>query len=337
MTVSSYASGSCRIHKLVDTAVRKIQHAGQSNDRKPQSFADRDSRIVEVVHDLRNALATISYLSEIVLLDVPEECSAGGAVREIKAACAHASDLCGRVLDDPCPAVSDVERIDLSTFIASLEPLIAASLPANAALALKPTPDAFVIASPCGLRQLVLNLVKNAGEACSNFAGRVVIGIGVTEDDDHEKIQLPLDRPPVKKRCSYLEVSDNGCGMDEGTQSHLFEGHFTTKVTGHGLGMASIRRIVDDCGGLVQVQSRIGEGTRIRVSFPTADVLGDTVRVSERLSSRNTPIDFLREDTDDRLNPEHLTVAPHAPVRRIPARSYTSSLRAFATLKDRIG
>ena len=69
-----------------------------------------------------------------------------------------------------------------------------------------------------------------------------------------------------------LTVADNGTGIPEGVQHRIFESFFTTKEMGEGmgLGLAISLGIVEDYGGEIDVQSHIGEGTRFRLTFPSA-------------------------------------------------------------------
>jgi signal transduction histidine kinase len=68
-----------------------------------------------------------------------------------------------------------------------------------------------------------------------------------------------------------LEIIDNGCGMDENTLSRLFTAFFSTKQGGSGLGLATVKRIVEAHGGRVTVESAPARGTRFTVSLPPAD------------------------------------------------------------------
>jgi signal transduction histidine kinase len=68
-----------------------------------------------------------------------------------------------------------------------------------------------------------------------------------------------------------LEIIDNGCGMDENTLSRIFTAFFSTKSGGSGLGLATVKRIVEAHGGRVTVESAPARGTRFTVSLPPAE------------------------------------------------------------------
>jgi CheY-like chemotaxis protein len=72
-----------------------------------------------------------------------------------------------------------------------------------------------------------------------------------------------------------LEVTDNGCGMDEETQKRIFEPFYTTKVTGRGLGMSAIHGIVKAHEGILRLTSSPGVGTSFKIYFPVP-VASDT-------------------------------------------------------------
>jgi signal transduction histidine kinase len=69
-----------------------------------------------------------------------------------------------------------------------------------------------------------------------------------------------------------VQVFDNGCGMDAETMNHIFEKFYQGDVShtkrGNGLGLSIVKRIVDLCGGNIQVESAVGKGTLFTVTLP---------------------------------------------------------------------
>jgi len=106
---------------------------------------------------------------------------------------------------------------------------------------------------PSMLEQAFLNLLINAVDALEP-GGILTLSV--------RKTVLP-GAPSVE-----VEIEDDGCGIDEGDMPHLFNPFFTRKRDGTGLGLTQVKKIVEMHGGSVEVFSRKGEGTRVRVRFP---------------------------------------------------------------------
>jgi two-component system cell cycle sensor histidine kinase/response regulator CckA len=154
-------------------------------------------------------------------------------------------------------------RFDTSALVASIEPMLSRVIGGEVQLAFnletRPMP---VLADPVQLEQVLLNLVINARDAMptgGQLTVRTSIGTAV----------LPGDSAPV--RAATLEVTDTGEGMDEETLRRIFEPFFTTKAgRGTGLGLTTALSIVRGSGGTLTAESRVGQGTIIRVSLPLA-------------------------------------------------------------------
>ena len=126
------------------------------------------------------------------------------------------------------------------------------------------------LGDPDQLVQILLNLLKNAAEAAPKVGGIIAVRsayrAGMT-------IALPgggRERLPLQ-----ITISDNGGGVPEDLQRHVFEPFVTSKATGSGLGLALVSKIVADHGGVISCDSEPG-WTVFRMLLPVADEAGGT-------------------------------------------------------------
>jgi len=125
------------------------------------------------------------------------------------------------------------------------------------------------------LMQVFLNLGRNALEAIPERGGKLVITTRLRLD---HRIDLGGgERVPTVA----VDFEDNGCGIAEAVRDRIATPFFTTKPRGTGFGLALARHFVTQHGGVLQVESRSGEGTRIRVLLPLRRMPDEPVR-SER-------------------------------------------------------
>ena len=72
----------------------------------------------------------------------------------------------------------------------------------------------------------------------------------------------------VRDHCVVLEVIDTGRGMDEKTRDHMFQAFFSTRSEGSGLGLPTVRRIIEAHDGNIACDSEPGQGTRFTIQLP---------------------------------------------------------------------
>ena len=125
-----------------------------------------------------------------------------------------------------------------------------------------------VLADPAQLRQILMNLVLNARDAMP-LGGKIGLSTRAAEFPGEASSNA---EPGIARRAVSLTVKDNGCGMDAETRARLFEPFFTTKKegAGTGLGLATVQRIVNEAGGMIEVESEPGQGTSIEVFLPAS-------------------------------------------------------------------
>lgn len=118
-----------------------------------------------------------------------------------------------------------------------------------------------VMGDPDLLTQLFLNLIKNAGEAVEQH-GQIEI-VAKIAAESHRNTPKSRPQPMV-----LVQVIDNGAGIGAEDLERIFTPFYTTKRSGSGLGMAICQKIASDHDGLLKVDSKPGQGTRISVSLP---------------------------------------------------------------------
>jgi signal transduction histidine kinase len=106
---------------------------------------------------------------------------------------------------------------------------------------------------PDQVKEALVNLLINAREAMPD-GGRLAV------------ITRATDRAYVE-----IEVADTGCGIPRTNLDRIFEPFFTTKQYGTGLGLTNVKRLVEDNGGTLEVQSEEGKGSRFVIRFPAAE------------------------------------------------------------------
>jgi two-component system nitrogen regulation sensor histidine kinase GlnL len=126
------------------------------------------------------------------------------------------------------------------------------------------------------LVQVFLNLLKNAVEAIDGTEnGRIVLqtafrpGVRLSLPGSDTRVSLPL----------MIQIEDNGCGIPEHLKPHLFDPFVTTKISGSGLGLALVAKIVADHGGVIECESE-ARRTIFRVLLPMQRSRISTVQTS---------------------------------------------------------
>lgn len=116
------------------------------------------------------------------------------------------------------------------------------------------------------IEQALLNLVINARDAVAKSdPARITVSTKTVELIEQCS---PLFPKPVSGRFVELSVSDNGCGIPEEDLARAFAPFFTTKRHGTGLGLPSVHRAVQQHDGFVDVRSKVGNGTTVRLLLP---------------------------------------------------------------------
>ena len=219
-----------------------------------------------IAHDFNNILTVI--MGNCSLLKMNPE-NAENYLLAIETATERAAALCRQMLAYAGKVQLAKTQVNMRTMVDEMVTMLKSTLPKNASI--KPnlsadTPDIYADASQ--LRQVVMNLIINASEAIGAEQGEVKVSLTTktVTTEQLEKDYHGNDIPPGSYVC--LEVTDNGCGIDDNAKWRIFEPFYTTKFTGRGLGMSAVLGIINSHNGALQLFSRLGRGTTFNVYLP---------------------------------------------------------------------
>jgi signal transduction histidine kinase len=208
----------------------------------------------QVNHDIKNGFLPIRNVMrhwDEVAREMPEELPAVFAERKktVLDSLAYLEEL-ARNYAGLKPDL-ELKPVNLNDLVAEIAPLYQdvqpkLSVRSELAPALPP-----VSVDPIQMRRVIENLLRNAVEALSGRTGEVCLRTLHSGDQ------------------VILEVIDNGPGMSEEMQQRIFEGFYSTKK-GTGLGLLNVRRIVQDFGGRLRIDSAPGKGTTVTIELPSA-------------------------------------------------------------------
>jgi len=162
-----------------------------------------------------------------------------------------------------------VEAINISQLVREMTELLQVSIAKHVTLQSDLPDDIPLIdADRSQMQQIIMNLIINASEAIAPPHGLIRIRTGTIEATPAYLASTYLDEQLPADNYVFIEVSDDGSGMDAATKAKLFDPFFTTKFTGRGLGMSAILGIVRGHRGAIKVYSEPGKGSTFKVLLP---------------------------------------------------------------------
>jgi len=226
-----------------------------------------------IAHDFNNLLMSMMGNTELALINLSEGSPARESIEKIKEVVQRAAELTKQMLAYSGRGKFVIENINLSGVVEDMAELLKVSIEKNVTIKYQLDHNLpQVEADATQIRQVAMNLIINAADAIGEKPGVVTVTTGLMECDSECLMDTVIGKEDLQTGMYvYLEVSDNGCGMDEKTLARIFDPFFTTKFTGRGLGLATVLGIVRGHKGALKVLSKPGEGTTFRVVLPKSD------------------------------------------------------------------
>ncbi len=222
----------------------------------------------EIAHEFNNILFPLIGYTEMCIEDVPKGSSMENNLAEILKAAERAGELIDHILSFSRNNVQEKKPVRPHLVIKEALKLISATIPSYITISQHIDKNCgLVLSHPVQIHQVVMNLCINAYHAMQKKNGGISIELVEIFAGENE-IPAKWKMPPGL--CARLTVSDTGCGIDPSIIDQIFNPYFTTKEEGKGtgLGLSTVRDIVMDIGGAIQVESSPGAGSRFIVYFP---------------------------------------------------------------------
>lgn len=237
-----------------------------------------------IAHDFNNYLTAILGYGELLDEELGGNDVAREELGEICNAAERASTLVEQILGFHRQKGVEPRPLDLASIVAPLAKIIdrVAGDEIDVVYRLDEGLDPVVV-DPSRFDQVVLNLVANARDAMAEKGGRLTVETRGARIEPAGVCSLPIEPPAglTEGRYIVLGVRDTGCGMDDETRARLFDPFFTTKRAGRGtgIGLSTVAKIVEECGGAIRVESEPGRGSGFHVFLPAAGEVDPRVAV----------------------------------------------------------
>jgi signal transduction histidine kinase len=231
----------------------EIQRLHQNQMSRAEHFATLGELAAGLAHEIRNPLAGIAGVLDIVGRDLPDSSPARAVMVDAKQEAVQINRILSDLLEtarpkppqfSPADLVATVEHAVVFARQQAVTKRIAIALEIRQAL-----PS--VEHDPNQINQVLLNLLLNAIQSMDK-PGTIGVSVDKAEDED----------------CALITVADEGKGIAPEHLSNIFRPFFTTKGHGTGLGLSLAKRTVEAHGGSIQVSSDLGRGTTFIISLP---------------------------------------------------------------------
>jgi len=229
----------------------EIERLHRTQMSRAEHFATLGEMATGLAHEIRNPLAGIAGVIEIVARDLPASSPARAVVKDVREEIAQINRILTDLLGTARPRASQMRPSDLNT-TAEHAVMLARQQVLSKPIRIEftPAPDSpDVWHDSDQIHQVLLNLLLNAVQA---IEGPGVVQVAVFAHNDE----------------AVITVSDTGPGIPADHLPNIFRPFYTTKGNGTGLGLSLARRIVEEHHGRIEVTSSSGKGTTFSVLLP---------------------------------------------------------------------
>ena len=242
-------------------------YAANVHEKKMQAYSTMTDK---VIHEINNPVAIIKNYIETLGLKLPDKHHAQEELIVINEEMSRVAGLLDRLRSFSSPAIGGFEFVDINKICKNMFDILQKSilLPRQIEASINLDPEIPKIKTDQnGLKQILINLVKNAAEAMGKggkikVITRFLSGSAKILIDEKKRIPGNIE----------IKISDNGPGIDSKLKDTLFEPYTTTKTTASnsGLGLSIVHSIVKELNGNIICKTKEGKGTDFIITLPVS-------------------------------------------------------------------
>lgn len=251
---AALAIANAEVYKKLE---EKNQQLKETQERlvRSERLAVIGNMAAYIAHEIRNPLVTIGGFARAILRDYADHKGIKQNVEIVVEEVNRLEKILANIMDFSKPVEVVKVATQVNDLIESTCSLMEPYFKSGCIQLIKQLNATIpkIIVDPTQMKQVFLNLIKNAVESMPN-GGKLTIET-VMEDE-----QIKID------------IADTGEGMTTDVMQNLFVPFFTTKVDGTGVGLAVSQKIIDDHNGFIKIKSALKEGTTISIYLPIKKV-----------------------------------------------------------------
>ncbi len=225
-----------------------------------------------IAHDMNNVLSVILNTVEAVHAAAPSASNAAAdALEAVRRAVMRGSAMAKELMAYAGDAHYTFRRTTVSSIMYDVKMLARGALPSSVEMTFMEEEDAPDVDTDSDqFWKVLFNLVKNAADAIGASPGHIIVSAEAFQMTEEAASAFASLTPLSPGPGTLFKVSDNGPGIDAAVLSRMFDPYVSSRATGRGLGLATVRSIVEAHDGGIRVVSESGNGTEIGVFLPAS-------------------------------------------------------------------
>jgi signal transduction histidine kinase len=234
-------------------------NALKSQISRLQALANIGTATCMITHEINNLLTPLSNYAALALRSTDDKSLVKKALQNAIRNCESASKIMESMLAVANGQTQQKENIRLMTLVQEIFTCLCRDFAKDGiTVNIRIPEDLTIWAVPIQIQQVLMNLILNAREAMLPRGGILTVKAHDTTD------------------AVQIELADTGCGIKSSDLKNIFEPFFTTKAdkktsskhSGAGFGLVFCKRIIDEHGGCISIESKPAKGTTFKITLP---------------------------------------------------------------------